>query len=135
MKEIKLKNQLTEVESLHVFVDEVCKEVGMDDMVIDMINLALEELVVNVINYAWNPGEDADFTVSSDFNDGKIRFVITDGGKPFDPTAEVAEADTSLSAEDRPIGGLGVYLAKNIMDKMEYKRENDKNILTVEKSI
>ena len=66
--------------------------------------------------------------------EGSLDFIISDTGIPFDPTA-APEADTSLGVEDRPIGGLGIFLVRKIMDKVSYRRENGKNILSMTKFI
>ena len=63
-----------------------------------------------------------------------LEFVITDSGTPFDPTV-APEADVSLSLEDRPIGGLGIFLVKNIMDTVNYERTDGKNILKMTKKL
>ena len=63
-----------------------------------------------------------------------LVFILSDSGKPFDPTA-APSADISLNVEERPIGGLGIYMVMNIMDKVVYRRDNDRNILTMTKKI
>ena len=63
-----------------------------------------------------------------------LRFIISDSGKPFDPTA-APEADVTLGVEDRPIGGLGIYLVRNIMDVVSYERTDGKNILSMTKRL
>ena len=63
-----------------------------------------------------------------------MKFTITDSGMPFDPTTK-EDADTTLSAEDRPIGGLGIYLVRQLMDSMNYERINGKNVLTLRKKL
>lgn len=96
------------------------------------INLALEEAVSNVMLYAYpnNHGQ-----VFLEFNrTDRLVFTLTDNGIPFDPTKQ-KEADTTLSAEERPIGGLGIFLVRQIMDDMQYERVDGKNILTLYKKI
>ena len=67
-------------------------------------------------------------------NDEKLKFVISDSGKPFDPTAK-GKVDITLSAEDRPIGGLGIHLVREIMDSVNYEYSDGKNVLTLRKSL
>ena len=98
------------------------------------INLALEEAVVNVMNYAYPEGTIGEIDISVTFSDGSITFTIQDTGTPFDPT-KVSNPDTSLSAEERPIGGLGIYLVRELMDEVSYCYENNHNILTLKKKI
>jgi len=133
-QQITLKNELTEVETLHNFVDEVCAQLHFDDMETSMINLALEEVVVNVINYAYPSGEEGEITIVASSDETDLAFDIIDSGAPFDPTA-VADADITLDVDDRPIGGLGIYLARNIMTTMTYHRTPHHNILTLTKSL
>jgi len=133
-KSIILTNSLTEVEPLHQFVDSVCGEMGIDEMTMSMINLAIEELVVNVINYAYPEGTEGKIGLRAFDEAGVLYFVITDSGVAFDPTA-AEDADITLSAEERKIGGLGIHLVRNIMDGMKYERTDGQNILTLNKKI
>jgi len=96
------------------------------------INLALEEAVSNVMLYAY-PGTSGKVLVECDKSD-KLVFTITDSGIPFDPTQQ-EDPDVTQSAEDRPIGGLGIFLVRQIMDDIRYERKDDKNILTLTKHI
>ena len=94
------------------------------------LNLALEEAVTNVILYAYPEGADGLVDVEAIIRKDEVQFIITDSGKPFDPTA-APEADITLDVEDRPIGGLGIFLVRNIMDSVRYERLDGKNILTM----
>lgn len=97
------------------------------------INLALEEAVTNVMLYAYPDGKGT-VLIEAEKDDDEIRFVISDSGIPFDPT-ETPEADITLSAEERAIGGLGIHLVRQIMDHIAYNRKNKKNILTLVKKL
>ena len=108
------------------------KKVGQD--VVNGINLALEEIVSNVIMYAYPEGKIGLAAVDATIKDDSVIFTISDSGVPFDPTA-APEVDTTLGAEERGIGGLGIFMARNIMDSITYKREGDSNILTMTKKI
>ena len=102
------------------------------------INLALEEVVSNVMLYAY-PGR-TDGKVFVEFNEvinenGKqLIFTVSDSGVPFDPTQK-EEADITLSAEEREIGGLGIHLVRQLMDDIRYNRVDDKNYLTLVKNL
>ncbi len=133
-KSITLANNIEEVPQLNVFVDEVCEAAGLDMPETMSINLALEEAVVNVMDYAYPAGSHGEVTVQAEADDERIKFVITDHGIPFDPTAK-AEVDTTLSLEERPTGGLGIHLVRQIMDSINYERENDTNVLTLRKKL
>ena len=98
------------------------------------LNLALEEAVTNVILYAYPEGSDGLVDVEAIMSKDKLKFIISDSGKEFDPTA-APEADITLGVEDRPIGGLGIYLVRNIMDSVSYERTDGKNILSMTKKL
>ena len=95
--------------------------------------MAADEIVTNISMYAYAPGT-GDFTVNFAF-DGEERaaeITFVDEGVPFDPLAK-DDPDVTLSAEERQIGGLGIFLVKKTMDDMTYRREDGKNILTIRK--
>ena len=131
-KRIILPNDVQEVPRLAAFVDEVCEEVGFGPADTMQLNLAIEEAVVNVMNYAYPSGTKGDVTVEASANDVRLKFTVIDSGAPFDPTVR-AEVDTTLSAEDRPIGGLGIHLVRQIMDSINYERVDGRNVLTLRK--
>ena len=129
---ITLTNDIQEVAQLAAFVEEACEKAGMDASTTMQMNLAMEEAVVNVMNYAYPTGEKGDIDIEVLIDDKGLTFVIADSGTPFDPTAE-KEADTTLAAEDRPIGGLGIFLVRQLMDSISYERKDGKNRLTLGK--
>jgi anti-sigma regulatory factor (Ser/Thr protein kinase) len=129
---ITLTNDIQEVAQLAAFVEEACEKAGMDASTTMQMNLAMEEAVVNVMNYAYPTGEKGDIDIEVLIDDKGLTFVIADSGTPFDPTAE-KEADTTLAAEDRPIGGLGIFLVRQLMDSISYERKEGKNRLTLGK--
>ena len=98
------------------------------------INLALEEVVSNVMLYAYPKEKSGHVLVESWRWENNIFFSISDSGIPFDPTQQET-VDTTLSAEERTIGGLGIHLVRNLMDDIQYRREDNKNILTLMKKL
>ena len=122
---ITLTNDIQQVPQLADFVDMVCEEVGMDMAVAIQMNLAMEEAVVNVMSYAYPADTVGDVTIEAVTIADQLQFTITDSGIPFDPTAK-AEVDTTLSAEERPIGGLGIHLVRQLMDSINYERIDGK---------
>ena len=133
-KSIVLPNDINEVPRLTAFVDAVCEAVGFNPTVTMQMNLAIEEAVVNVMNYAYPRGKKGDVTIEALSNDVRLKFVITDSGTPFDPTVH-ADVDTTLSAQERPIGGLGIHLVRQLMDSINYERVNNLNVLTLRKKL
>ena len=133
-RSITLPNDIEKVPVLAEFVDEVCEIVGFDMSTTMGINLALEEAVVNVMSYAYQPGTMGNVNIEAMANETRLKFIISDWGTPFDPTAE-KEVDTTLSAEERPIGGLGIHLVRQIMDSINYERIDGMNVLTLRKKL
>ena len=131
-KSLVLPNDTQEVPRLNAFVEEVCQAVGFDDIVTMKVNVAIEEAVVNVMNYAYPPGQRGDVTVEAASNDLRLKFTIIDCGKPFDPTVQSA-ADTTLPAKERRIGGLGIHIMRQNMDSINYERMDNLNVLTLRK--
>jgi sigma-B regulation protein RsbU (phosphoserine phosphatase) len=98
------------------------------------IKLAVEEAVVNVMKYAYAPGLRGDVTIEAASNDVRLKFTIIDSGVPFDPTVQ-SEVDTTLSAKERKIGGLGIHIIRQNMDSINYERSGNLNVLTLRKKI
>jgi serine/threonine-protein kinase RsbW len=133
-KKLVIKNEISEIAKLSLFVEELSEELDLSPDLTFNLNLVLEEAVVNVINYAYPKNESQEISLSAQKIDDNLYFVLTDSGKEFDPT-QVPDADISLSAEDRQIGGLGIFLIRQIMNKVEYQRIDGKNVLTLEKRL
>ncbi|MBR1447959.1 MAG: SpoIIE family protein phosphatase, partial [Prevotella sp.] len=131
---ITLPNDIATVPQLPQFIDEVAEDAALDASQTMSLNLAIEEAVVNVMEYAYPEGTKGTVNIVATIVNGVLSFVISDSGKPFDPTAK-AEVDTTLSAEERPIGGLGIHLVRQIMDDVAYERKDNKNILTLRKKL
>lgn len=132
-RRLTIKNEVDELTKLPEFVDTVCEEAGVDMALIASLNLALEEAATNVVLYAYD-GETGFVDIDAIYTPQQLKFVITDTGIPFDPT-QMKDADITLSAEERPIGGLGIFLVRQIMDTVHYERVNDHNVLTLIKNL
>lgn len=131
---IVMRNDIQQIPTLAEWIDAL----GIPQNLNMPINLALEEAVSNVMLYAY-PGRDdgkviVEFVRSKTLDGERLLFTITDTGIPFDPTAQ-KEADITLSAEERSIGGLGIHLVRQIMDEVVYRREETRNILTLIKKL
>ena len=108
-KSIILANDISEITRLYEFIEEIGNDFSLSPDIVFNLNLVLEEAVVNVINYAYPKEEHQYIYLSATMKDGSIVLVLTDTGKEFDPTA-APEADITLSADERQIGGLGIFL-------------------------
>ena len=94
------------------------------------INLVLEELGLNAIQYG-SKGKTPDIEIVMVSDQDQVTVTISDAGVPFDPLTDAPDPDVDASIEDRPIGGLGVYLVREMMDEAHYKREDGRNHLTL----
>ena len=129
-----IENDISEISKLAVFIDELGEEMNLTPELIFNLNLVLEEAVSNVILYAYGEEKHKEISLMANMSDGNLVFVLTDSGKEFDPT-KVPDADITLSAEEREIGGLGIYLIRQIMNKVEYQRIDKRNVLTMRKQL
>lgn len=133
-KEIRITNDLAEISSLAEFVEELCAELSVSDELTMNINLALEEAVANIIMYAYPSQEQHDILLRATISPSQLVFLLTDNGQSFDPT-EVEDANISLSIEERPLGGLGIFLIRSIMNEVSYQRLDGENRLTMKKDL
>ena len=129
-----LPNDIETIPQLNEFIDSVAEEVGLEMSLTMSLNLALEEAVVNVMEYAYPEGQKGNVEIEVTADQQWMTFVITDTGIAFDPTKK-EDADTTLSAEERPIGGLGIFMVRQLMDVIDYKRKDNKNVLTLRKKL
>ena len=133
-KSIILTNDIAEVSRLATFIEEVGEAFSLTPDVVFNLNLVIEEAVVNIIHYAYPKEEHQYIYLSAHVHEGSIVLVLTDTGKEFDPTL-APDADITLSADEREIGGLGIFLIRQIMNEVRYERIDGKNILTLEKHL
>ena len=135
VKELTLEAKVANLQEVLDFVDEYLMSLHCPMKIRMQIDVAVEEIFVNVASYAYAPGT-GNVTVRMDSADSPRSAVITfiDKGIPYNPLAK-ADPDVTLSAEDRAIGGLGIYMVKKSMDKMEYEYTDQKNVLKMYKNI
>ena len=133
MKELSLEARVDNLDQVLQFIDEQLEEAGCPMKVQVKIDIAVEEMYVNVASYAYAPGT-GPVTVRMEFEQEPSTVIITfiDRGIPYDPLQK-QDPDVSLSAEKRAIGGLGIFLVKKTMDVMLYERRDDCNVLTIRK--
>ena len=129
-----LKNDVHEIARFSSFIKQAMEKLDIEKSLARQLRLAVEEAVVNVIDYAYPVGTEGEITVRIMSDGQRLHCQIIDSGIPFDPTAK-EKADTSLSVEDRQIGGLGILLVREQMDSINYERIDGKNILTLIKKI
>lgn len=133
-KELRLKNQVEELARVNQFSDEIGDELGLDAELRMNLNLVMEEMVSNVIFYAYPEGKVADIELMAESDGRELTFTLSDQGKEFDPTMR---EDTNLDVNpmEREIGGMGICIVKSIMNEVTYQRLGDRNLLTMKKNI
>ena len=131
MNELTLEATLENLTKVIGFLEERLEEAGCPMKAQMQITIAAEEIYVNIASYAYAPGT-GEATVRFEITDAPTaaRITFIDGGVPFDPLAK-ADPDVTLSAEERNIGGLGIYMTKKTMDEVRYAYKDGKNVLTL----
>ena len=135
MKELTIAATVENIETVTDFVNEQLEALDCPMKAQMQINIAIDELFSNIAHYAYNPDVGA-ATVRVEVVENPLSVIITfiDGGVPYDPLG-AAEPDTTLPAEERTTGGLGIFMVKKIMDEITYHYEGGKNILSIRKRI
>ncbi len=127
---LKLTSGRDELAAITDAVEDLGRRERWPDALLFRVNLALEELGLNIMDYGYDGGPcDIDIVLTSD--DDAVTIEIIDGGPPFDPLHDAPTPDLDAAIEDRRIGGLGVYLVRTLMDDLRYRREEGKNHLTL----
>ncbi len=133
--QLTLDNRISELDKLRELLEEtVVEQWGISPAVGMSVNLALEEAFANIVQYAFDDQEPHEIDLLFQLKDKQLVITIRDDGHAFDPTKKDAP-DTSLPAGERPIGGLGIFLVKKIMDEVTYNRIDNINQLTLTKKI
>jgi len=133
-RSLTLQNEMDQLSQLAPFVWAFAEEAQLDEQPAMQLDLALDEAVTNVVLYAYPKGTEGEVTVAAKREGDTLEVVLTDSGTPFDPTAQ-EDPDLTLSADERPIGGLGIFLVRQMMDTVLYERKDGKNILTLRKNL
>lgn len=135
MNEMTVKAKIENIPAVTAFVDEQLEACGCPVKAQMQIDVAIDELFSNIAHYAYHPGE-GPATVRVEIRENPPLAVITfiDSGIPYDPLKK-EDPDILLSAEERGVGGLGIYMVKKSMDKISYEYKDGQNILTIRKSL
>jgi sigma-B regulation protein RsbU (phosphoserine phosphatase) len=132
--DLRIPNKLEEIASVQDQFEAYAEKVELDFGVTMKVNLVLDELLNNIISYAYHDKQVHEIKVLFERFESKLKLRIEDDGKEFNPLL-MAPPDTEATMEDRKIGGLGIHLVKNVMDEVYYQRINNKNIMTMVKFI
>ena len=135
MREMDIAATLENLDAVMAFVDQQLEEVGCSMKTQMQIDIAVEEVYVNIAHYAYNP-EVGGVTIRVQIEEEPLAVILTfiDKGKPYDPLAK-EDPDVTLAAEDRQIGGLGIFMVKKSMDNVSYEYNEGRNILTLKKKL
>ncbi|MDF1546432.1 MAG: ATP-binding protein [Bacteroidales bacterium] len=132
---INIKSRLSGIQIMNEQLAKMCKEWEISKDVAFSMNLALEEIVTNIINHGYNGKEDCDITIRFSLEARNLRIQIKDGAHAFNPLDVAEPTDLDKPLEERNIGGLGIHLVKKFTDNFSYRRNNNKNIITILKSL
>ena len=135
MRKMTVAAKLDQLDEVLAFLNGVLEEMNCPLKKQMQLNVAVEELFVNIANYAYTPGTGSTtLQIETEQDPPAVAITFIDSGVPFDPLLK-PDPDVTLPAEERQIGGLGIYMVKKSMDSMEYERRDGKNILKIKKHL
>ena len=135
MKELTVDADVKKIPAVTDFINGILEDAGCPIKVQMQIAVVIDELFANIAMYAYDGGKgEAIVGVDVSGEPQVVSITFKDRGKPFDPLAK-EDPDVTLSVEERPIGGLGIFMVKKMMDEVIYKYEEGVNVLTVRKKI
>ncbi len=133
-KTVQITNQRDQVDTVRKFFDDYSKENKLTEKTVHDIQMALDELLTNIVNYGYEDSDEHKIDVRFGINDDAVRVEIIDDSKPYN-ILEQENPDISLSVEDKPIGGLGIFLIKKLMSNVDYYTKEGKNHLVMTKEL
>ena len=132
--EMRIRNQLSEIEIVKTRFNNFSEQVGLSKSIRRKLNLVFDELLNNVISYAYEDGEVREIKLNFELAGNRLTVSIMDDGVPFNPF-EMNAPDTTVGLEERQVGGLGIHLVRSLMDRAIYQRHVDKNVVTLIKEV
>jgi serine/threonine-protein kinase RsbW len=132
--ELRLANDLVGLANLAEWVERFGAEQQLSASVVNALNVVLDEAISNAINHGYDAGVRGEIAVRLRRAGSSVAVEVEDDGRPFDPL-QAPPPDLSLPLDERPIGGLGVHLIKNLMDEVSYARRDGRNILKMAKRL
>jgi sigma-B regulation protein RsbU (phosphoserine phosphatase) len=128
--EITIKADMSEIDRVNAVFSEYAEKVGLSTAVVQKVSISFDELLTNIVSYGFDDPEGHVIDIAVMHTNGRLVITVTDDGVPFNPFDRVGP-DTTLSLEEREIGGLGVLLVVELMDECTYQRLRDKNVVTL----
>ena len=126
------KNMHSEIDRINEAFEAFAEAQGIDFAVAMKMNLIFDELLNNIMSHAYSDDDIHEIEVRSELAGNRLTVTISDDGEPFNPL-NVETPDATLSAEDREVGGLGIHLVRNLIDKISYQRRIERNMVTLVK--
>lgn len=130
---LRLPTKLDQLERIYEAVDELGESEEWPPGMVYQVKLVLEELGVNIVTHGHDNDPDHEFEIVLDTDTDALTIELSDEGRAFNPLIDSPEPDTDSGLDDRPVGGLGIYLVRTMMDELSYRREDKRNILTIVK--
>ena len=132
--ELTLQNRAPEIRRAHEALDQFAAQHSLSLASLARLHVALEEHLTNIISYGYRPGQTGMIQIRFVLSDSNLRVEIADDARPYNPLA-APDVDTSVPLEEKPVGGLGVLLIRKSVDKIEYRRDGERNVLVLIKSL
>ena len=133
-KTVQINNQRNQIDTVRKLFDDYSKENKLTEKTSHDIQMALDELLTNIVSYGYEDTDEHWIDVHFGVDDGVLKVEIVDDSKPYN-ILERDDPDISLSMEDKPIGGLGVFLIKKLMSNVDYYTKEGKNHLVMTKEL
>jgi len=127
-------NKRPEIQRLGAVAERFGADHGLSDDDMMAINLALDEVITNIIDYGYDDQADHEIHVTMAVEGERLTIEVEDDARQFDPL-QAPPPDLDLPLEERPVGGLGIHIVRSLMDTVEHQRRNDRNVLTMQKTI
>jgi anti-sigma regulatory factor (Ser/Thr protein kinase) len=133
--QLEIINMVSEIQKLETFIQTICGQWNIGKEEQQKINLAMEEIVSNIINYGYKDEKEHPIKIPAHFSNKAVSLRIEDDAQAFKPLEHKQDIDLNKSAAERNPGGLGIFFVKKMMDRLEYRYEGKHNILIIEKMI
>ena len=133
-KTVRITNQRDQIDTVRKFFDDYSKENKLTEKTVHDIQMALDELLTNIVNYGYEDSDEHQIDVHFGINNNAVNVEIVDDSIPYN-ILDQENPDISLSVDDKPIGGLGIFLIKKLMSNVDYYTENGKNHLVMTKEL
>ncbi|MFC1485123.1 SpoIIE family protein phosphatase [bacterium] len=130
-----IKNDISQVREAAEKITKFCKNNNCAENITNDVNLAVEEIIVNIISYGYKDNNQHDIKIELEIENSIFRIKITDGAETFNLLEKETDVEFEKSIDKRAVGGLGIFLVKNLMDNIFYNQKDGKNILIIEKRI